>query len=114
MATFRLFSSVENTLEDIWSYSYGRWGEEQANRYIHDLYRCMDQLAANRLRWRETPQSLCVPRDITHKVYFHHHQRHYVFFRELQAGDIGILSIVHDAMDVPVRLARDLEALPLK
>ena len=111
MATCRLFRIAEEELEDIWLYTYEKWGEKQADSYIYGLYDCMEKLATKTLLWRTAPRNLCVPPDIPHAVYFYHYQRHYLFFRELQNGDIGIISILHDAMEIPVRLAQDLEEL---
>lgn len=37
-------------------------------------------------------------------VYFSHYQHHYIFFRELPNGDIGLMIILQDSMDIPVNL----------
>jgi len=37
-----------------------------------------------------------------------------VFFRELDTGDLGVMSILHERMDLPVRLKEDLVALSEK
>ncbi|ARO33079.1 hypothetical protein NXC14_PB00256 (plasmid) [Rhizobium sp. NXC14] len=34
-----------------------------------------------------------------------------VFFRELKKGDLGVMSILHEGMNQPVRLKEDLAAL---
>ena len=42
-------------------------------------------------------------------VFFFRHQHHYVFFRELSKGTLGVISILHENMDLPSRLKQDLE-----
>ena len=45
------------------------------------------------------------------KAYFARYERHVVFFRELSDKRIGMLTILHAAMDLPVRLDEDLARL---
>jgi plasmid stabilization system protein ParE len=45
-------------------------------------------------------------------VYFIRHQHHYVFFRELSSGELGVISILHENMDIPARLREDSERPP--
>ena len=39
------------------------------------------------------------------------YRRHYLFFRELASGKIGVMSILHERMDVPARLVEELGKL---
>ena len=40
-----------------------------------------------------------------------HYQHRYVFFRELTDDSIGIMSLLHESMNMPVHLKHDLEKL---
>ncbi len=40
-------------------------------------------------------------------VWFLRHRHHFVFFRGLSGGSIGVISILHDNMDLPARLKAD-------
>ena len=42
-------------------------------------------------------------------IWFIRHAHHYLFFRELAEGQIGILSILHESMDLPARLKEDAD-----
>jgi plasmid stabilization system protein ParE len=55
-----------------------------------------------------------VPSDIKHEAYFSRYERHYLFFRTLDNGDLGVMSILHEKMDMAVRLREDLAALDAK
>lgn len=58
-----------------------------------------------------TSATLAVPVDIKRSAYFGRYEHHYVFFRELKNGDLGVMSILHERMNLPVRLKEDLAAL---
>jgi plasmid stabilization system protein ParE len=40
-------------------------------------------------------------------VYFIRRQHHYIFFRELSSGSLGVINILHENMDIPARLKED-------
>ena len=42
-------------------------------------------------------------------VFFIRYQHHYLFFRELSDGTLGVISILHENMDIPARLRDDSE-----
>lgn len=37
-------------------------------------------------------------------VFFFRYKRHYVLFRELSQGSLGVITILHGTMDLPSRL----------
>jgi len=71
----------------------------------------LQRLCQDRSIWRQLPKRLAVPADIKRSAYFSRYEHHYVFFRELKNGDLGIMSILHERMNLPVRLKEDLAAL---
>ncbi len=42
-------------------------------------------------------------------VFVIRHQHHDLFFRELASGDIGLISVLHENMDLPARLKEECE-----
>ena len=88
-------------------YSFKYWGEVQAEKYITELHVHIQYLADKMLPWPKLPNSLIVPPDLNIAVYFSHYGKHFLFFRELTFG-IGIVSILHESMDLPARLHEDL------
>lgn len=68
----------------------------------------------NHLLWRRLPQRLAVPSDIEREAYFSRYERHYLFFRTLDNGDLGVMSILHEKMGMAVRLREDLSTLDAK
>ena len=114
MAAYRFYPRADAAQDRIWRDTSDTWGEAQADTYIRGLHAHLQRLCDNRLIWRRLPQKLSVPSDIKRKAYFSRYERHFVFFRELGNGDLGVMNILHEKMDLPVRLRDDLAALDAK
>jgi plasmid stabilization system protein ParE len=41
-------------------------------------------------------------------IFFIRYEHHYVFFRELSKGVLGVVNVLHESMDIPNRLREDL------
>ncbi|UVK50256.1 type II toxin-antitoxin system RelE/ParE family toxin (plasmid) [Mesorhizobium sp. AR02] len=111
MAGFLFYPPADAAQDGIWNDTVEQWGEAQAIRYITDLHKHLQTLSETPALWRKLPGNLAISADLNLDAYFSHHGRHYVFFRKLTGDRIGVISILHDRMDVPVRLAEDLQAL---
>jgi len=46
-----------------------------------------------------------VPHESLRGAFFTRHQKHFIFFRELPGGRLGILAVLHETQDIPRRLA---------
>jgi len=44
-------------------------------------------------------------------VYLSRYEKHHLFFRVLSGGVLGIMSILHESRDLPVRLREDLKKI---
>ncbi|WHO74260.1 type II toxin-antitoxin system RelE/ParE family toxin [Rhizobium sp. BT03] len=114
MAAYRFYPRADVAQDKIWRDTLERWGETQADAYILGLHGQLQRLCENRLIWRQLPQRLVVPADIKRRAYFCRYEHHYIFLRELENGDIGVMSILHERLNLPVRLREDLAALYTK
>lgn len=114
MAAYRFYPRADAAQDRIWRDTLDKWGEAQAITYITGLHAHLQRLCDDRHIWRRLPQSLAVPPDIRREAYFSRYEHHCVFFRELDNGDLGVMSILHERMDLPVRLKEDLVALSEK
>ncbi|MBW9073043.1 type II toxin-antitoxin system RelE/ParE family toxin [Agrobacterium deltaense] len=111
MAAYRFYAPADAAQDKIWRDTVDTWGEAQAETYIRGLHVHLQRLCDNDLLWQRLPQRLAVPGDITLEAYFSRYRHHYVFFRKLDNGDPGLMSILHERMDMAVRLREDLAAL---
>jgi plasmid stabilization system protein ParE len=114
VATYRFYPRADAAQDKIWRDTVERWGEPQAVTYITGLHAHLGRLCESKALWRQLPQKLAVPADVKREAYFSRYEHHYLFFRELDNGDLGVMSILHERMDVPVRLKEDLAALIAK
>lgn len=95
----------------IWRDTAETWGEDQAASYIRGLHAHLEKLCRTRAIWRALPSDLVLPSGIEGSIYVSRYRRHYLFFRELASGKIGVMSILHERMDVPARLVEELGKL---
>ncbi len=114
MFTYLFFPSAVKAQDDIWHYTYKEWGQKQAEKYINGLHDHLQALSEKKKFWRLLPNSLIIPPDLNLQAYFSKYEHHYIFFRELPGGKIGIMSILHENADIPVRLRQDLSRIDSK
>lgn len=114
MSTYLFFPPADLAQDDIWLYTCQEWGEKQAEKYITGLHTHLQALAEKNKFWHHLPNSLIIPSDLDIQGYFSQYQHHYIFFRELSADTIGIMSILHENADMPVRLCSDLSKIAIK
>jgi len=111
VSSYLFFPPADKAQDDIWRYTYETWGEKQAGKYIKGLHHHLQLLSEKKKPWRFLPANLVIPSDLKIGVYFTKYEYHYLFFRELSAGQIGIMAILHESSDLPVRLCDDLRKL---
>ena len=98
----RILPSARLRLIEIWNYTVETWGEEQADAYIRKLHREFEHTATRPEIWKKLPQNRF------RGVFFVHSEHHYLFFRRLDEYTLGLISVLHERMDLPSRLLEDL------
>jgi len=98
----RIHPSARRRLVEIWGYTEETWGAEQADRYVEGLFTELDLIAQKRRRWRP------VKEDGLEGVFFAKYRHHFIFFRDL-GSELGVVTVLHESMDLPNRLREDAE-----
>lgn len=111
MAGYIFFPSANDELDKIWTYSEDKHGTRQAEKYMNGLHSYLQDLSEKKKLWKALPQKWVVPDDLDIQIYFNKYEYHFIYFREFQSGKIGIMSLLHETMDIPVRLSRDLNKI---
>ncbi|ABF54367.1 type II toxin-antitoxin system RelE/ParE family toxin [Sphingopyxis alaskensis] len=101
MTAFRVSAIASRRLDEIFVYSLDTWGQEQAETYIRELFACFDRIARRELLWRAIPAEFSVD------GYYCRHEHHYVYWRLLADGDVGIVTILHERMHQMDRFRED-------
>lgn len=68
------------------------WGKQQADRYITGLFDAFDGIADHRMPSRPIPAEFGI------EGYFFRYEHHFVYWRCLSNGDIGVVTILHERM----------------
>jgi plasmid stabilization system protein ParE len=101
MAAVRVQEAASRRLDDIYHYTRERWGSEQADRYVTGLFEAFDKIEAHRVVSRPIPAEFGV------EGYFFRYGRHFVYWRRLGNGDVGIVTILHERMHQIDRFRED-------
>ena len=104
MSRYVIYKPADVALDEIWQYSVKNWGEQQAETYIEGLFDTLQKAANREMFWRKLKEQTMLD------AYFVKYQRHYLFFRELEDGLIGVISIIHEQRDVVSVLEKDVGA----
>jgi toxin ParE1/3/4 len=89
---WRVQEAAARRLDDIYVHTRRVWGDEQARRYIRGLFDRFGDIAARRIPWR------AIPADFGIDGFYCRYERHYVYWKILTDGTVGIVTILHDRM----------------
>lgn len=101
MASYRLHRETERRLEEIWDYTFENWGREQAGQYLLQIEAVCERLAKRPdtgIAWTLTD---------VEDVRFERVNRHLIFYVRDEPG-IVVLTVLHERIDLPSRLAEAL------
>ncbi len=99
----KIYQAAKERILEIWDYTERTWGEDQADKYVRGLVDAINLAHGKRDQWRR------VVDEALSGVFFIRCQHHYIFFRELSKETLGVISILHENMDIPSRLREDSE-----
>ena len=86
----------------IYDHTREQWGEDQADAYIHGMFARFDDIAARRIIWRAIPSAMGVA------GYYCRYERHFIYWRLLEDGAVGIVTVLHERMHQIARLRDDM------
>lgn len=101
MAGIRIQAGASLRLGDIYRYTRDRWGAEQAERYITGLFASFDRIASHGAASKPVPAEFGVD------GFVFRYEHHFVYWRKLSNGDIGIVTILHERMHQIDRFRED-------
>ncbi|PWQ92133.1 type II toxin-antitoxin system RelE/ParE family toxin [Leucothrix pacifica] len=102
MASYQVLNTASYRIDEIYLYSWDQWGEAQAKRYIQGLFDCIEKIAKREVLWK------VIPAEYEVSGYYTHYEKHFVYWRELSDGSVGIATILHQSMSIGDRLLEDL------
>ena len=85
----RVQEGASRRLDEIYRYTRDRWGAAQAERYLTGLFAAFERIEAHGVASRPVPAEFGV------EGYVFRYERHFVYWRRLANGDIGIVTVLH-------------------
>jgi plasmid stabilization system protein ParE len=98
-----ILPAAESRLIGIWRYTLETWDEEQADSYVTGLVAAIEEVADNPSHWK------AVRDPALRGVWLIRYRHHFIFFRQLSGDRLGVISILHESMDIPRRLMEDVD-----
>ena len=92
MARFLVLDTASYRIDEIYQYTLKEWGVEQADTYIIGLFDAFAKVATHEVLSRPVPAEFGVD------GFFSRYEKHFVYWRHLNNGDIGIVTILHERM----------------
>lgn len=102
MTSVRVQEPAALRIDEIYRYSLERWGEARADAYIAGLFEAFEGIAAGGTVSRPIPAPFGVD------GYVFRYERHFVYWKRLDNGDIGIVAVLHERMHQIGRLREEL------
>ena len=104
MTTFSVQDGASHRLDEIFAYTSRRWGDKQAEAYIQGLFDKFSAIAARQFPWRTIPAEFGVDGFVCR------YERHFIYWKVLADGTVGIVTILHERMHQLERLKDDAQA----
>jgi plasmid stabilization system protein ParE len=88
----RIQEAASWRLDETYRFTRERWGEAQAERYIRGLFEALNRIDSHGVASKPVPAEFDV------LGFFFRYERHFIYWRRLSNGDIGIVTILHERM----------------
>jgi plasmid stabilization system protein ParE len=88
----RVQKAASHRLDEIYRYTRDRWGKKQADEYVTALFETFEKIDTHGV------MSKPVPADFGVDGFFFRYERHFIYWKRLSNGDIGIVTILHERM----------------
>lgn len=92
MSRYALSPAAREDLEQIWDYTYERWGDEQAEEYVREIQRAIERVLDNPMIGRACDEVRSGYRK--HAV-----GSHTLYYRIASVDVIDVVRILHQRMD---------------
>ncbi|MCF6267864.1 MAG: type II toxin-antitoxin system RelE/ParE family toxin [Desulfuromusa sp.] len=85
-------NAASHRIDEIYQYILKQWGVEQAEVYITGLFAAFAKVTTHEVLSRPVPAEFGV------EGFFFRYEKHFVYWRYLSDGNIGIVTILHERM----------------
>lgn len=97
MKSLRVSKKARQDLQSIWNYTFDTWSEKQADKYLKEF---MDEFVGI-TKFPERGRSYD---EVASNFFGLKKNKHIIFYRITVTGEVEIMRILHESMDLPGRL----------
>ena len=101
MSRVRVQQAASLRIDDLYRHTRERWGADQADGYVTGLFDAFDKIETGGVASRPIPAPFGV------QGFFFRYERHFVYWKRLGDGDIGIVTVLHERMHQIDRFRED-------
>ncbi|PNU19934.1 plasmid stabilization protein [Geothermobacter hydrogeniphilus] len=105
MARYLIQSAASHRIDEIYQYTLSQWGVAQADNYIIGMFDTFSKIETHEVLSRS------IPADFGVDGFFCRYEKHFIYWRYLSSGDIGIVTILRERMHQVGRLKEDFGTL---
>ena len=103
MTRVRIQEAASQRIDEIYRYSLEHWGADRADAYVSGLFEAFERIESGGVPSRPIPAEFGVNGS------FFRYERHYVYWKTLGDGDIGIVTVLHERMHQFGRFREDTQ-----
>jgi len=85
-------NSASLKIDEIYRYTIKTWEKKQAKIYINGLFESFNNIGSNLV------VSYPMPADFGIDGFYLRYEKHYIYWKYLDNGDIGIVTVLHERM----------------
>jgi len=101
VATVRIQEAASFRIDEIYRYTSERWGAARADAYITGLFKAFSEISSHEVMSRP------IPAEFELEGFFFRYEKHFVYWKTLGNGDLGIVTILHERMHQIDRFRED-------
>ena len=101
MTSFRVQEATSYRIDEIYCYTRDRWGSDQAEIYVTGLFNTFSRIATHEVL------SHPIPAEFEVEGFYFRYEKHFVYWKTLINGDIGIVTVLHERMHQIDRFRED-------
>lgn len=101
MTQFLIQNSASFRIDEIYRYTLEQWGATKAESYISGLFEAFKKIKRHEVFSRPIPAEFGVD------GFFFRYERHFVYWKYLSNGVVGIVTILHERMHQIERFKED-------
>ncbi len=102
MSAYLVLKAAGFRLDDIYQYTLNEWGEKQAEKYIRGLFEHFVGIAD------QSVLSHPIPAEFGVDGFVSKYEKHYVYWKSLSGGQVGIVTVLHERMHQIERFQKDI------